>query len=949
MNSIVGVPKKEWLIYEAANTFCKAKRDSSSDLTDEKIEQIINEVVIMFASQISDEGKLYNFLNEQISRERHMPNARIMKSDEIRNSDWWTKYCDSNECPHWDRYYKHLVYDQEWDRDSIEKSIDLPTDEIMNALVEPLEGVSAERRGMVVGYVQSGKTANYVGLVNKAIDAGYKIIIVLAGMHNNLRSQTQSRVDEEVLGYETSNEGIKKQKEMAESRLIGVGKYNPEIFVQTLTSRDDKGDFNKAKKGITLSPNDPTVIVTKKTKSILENIYENYYCCPYVQILDDGTRKISKKYPLLLIDDEADQASINNNVAKGTKEAEEIEPTSINKLIRQILNLFELKSYVGYTATPYANIFINNDEINPMYGFDLFPKDFIVSLPKPKEYVGANEFFGAEKVKAMPLFRKVIAKDFINTKEGYVGEVPVDLQQAIMSFLISIAIRNLRGYVGKPNSMLIHGARITDLQSQIKSRVETYYHDLRNQIVNYDKEIFIELERIYNEDFVKTTTTMLEEETYSNYMKGISMPEQDKVMNEIFRLCKENKISLYIINGKSKDILKYKDMEKENKEYNVIAIGGDKLSRGLTLEGLSISYFIRESKTYDTLMQMGRWFGFRKGYIDLCRIYTTSSLKKAFHKIAFATDDLRSQIEYMCDIEEQPSTFGLKVAKDPLLKISNKIHNPVVQYLDFSNTLIQTRDYDKKADVYNNNFNAVDRLLRKAGTYTTLKDYNKKLGKEKSKSESFIWERVPGRYIQEFLSEYKTSHKAQKIKSYNIANYIEGQLKVGGLVEWTICLMNVKSEKGNTIEGLADLPEIGGGLVRDGDKENCREMFDDVISLKSLKSNNHEFIDCPQSLIDEIEAEKEKKEKEGIKLTEAYVRKRCREELGGRKRGLLVLYPIDYRNKDKLTNVFEIPNVEHKTPFGFMIVFPDNENQGEAISYVLNPVAAGGTLSEIFD
>lgn len=950
MNSIIGVPHEEYLIYQAANAVCKAKREACKEnLTDKKIEEIINEVIIIFAGQVSDINILCNFLNEQISRERQMPNARIMKSNEIKNSDWWTKYCDSNDCQHWERYYKHLLYDQGWDQDSIEKSVDLPTDEIMNALVDPSKEAISERRGMVVGYVQSGKTANYVGLINKAIDAGYKIIVVLAGMHNNLRSQTQSRVDEEVLGYETSTEGIKRQKEMAESRLIGVGKYNPEIFVQTLTSRDDKGDFNKARKGIVLSPTVPTVIVTKKTKSILENIYDNYYNSPYAQTLDDGTKKFPSKYPLLLIDDEADQASINNNFPKGSKEAEETEPSSINRLIRQILNLFEMKSYVGYTATPYANIFINNAEINPMYELDLFPKDFIVSLPKPKEYVGANEFFGSEKVKPMPLFREVVAGDFIDVKEGYVGEVPKDLQQAIMSFLIAIAIRNLRGNLGKPNSMLIHGARITDLQVQIKSRIENCYQDLKNQIINYDIETWNELKKLIDEDFIKTTTDMLQEESYSNYMKGVSILHKDDVMNEILRICKENKVSLYIINGKSKDILKYKDMEKEGKEYNVIAIGGDKLSRGLTLEGLSVSYFIRESKTYDTLMQMGRWFGFRKGYIDLCRVYTTVSLKKAFHKIAFATDDLRGQIEYMCDIEEQPATFGLKVAKDPFLKISNKIHNPVLQYLDFSNTLVQTRDYDKKADIYNNNFKAVDHLLRIAGDYIQLKDFNKKLGKDKSKSESFIWENVPGRYIQEFLSQYKTSHKAQKIKSYNLARYIEEQLKVGGLIEWTICLMNVTSDNGNTITGLANLPEIGGGLVRDRAEENCREMFDGVISLKSLKSNNHELIDCPQSIIDKVQNEKEKKEKAGIKLTEAYVRKRCREEMGGRTKGLLVLYPIDYRNKDKLTNVFEIPNEEHKTPFGFMIVFPDNENQGQAISYVLNPVAVGGTLSEIFD
>lgn len=950
MNSIIGVPKEEWRIYEYADTLCKGKRESCGEgLTDEKLTEIINEVANLFESQVSDKDKLLNYLNEQISRERKMPNAKVMKNVEVRNSDWWTKFSENNNCDHWGRYYRYLQYDQGWDRESIEKSIDMPTDEIMNSIVDPTKELVYERRGMVVGYVQSGKTANYIGLINKAIDAGYKIIIVLAGMHNNLRAQTQSRVDEEILGYETSNEALEKQEEMASNSAIGVGKYHLNTFVQTLTTRDEQGDFNKPKMGTKLALDLPIVIVTKKLKSVLENLYKYYSSHSCIEVTKDGIKKMPAKYPLLIIDDEADQASINNNVGKG-KEAEDTEPTSINKLIRQILDLFYCKSYVGYTATPYANIFIDNKEINPNYGFDLFPKDFIVSLPKPEKYVGANEFFGSEDVKAMPLFRKVKLNDFINVKEGYVGNVPDDLKEAIMSFLIAIAIRNCRGYKGKPNSMLIHGARINDLQLQIRTKISDFYEELRNEIIYKDPETYLKLEAIYNEDFVVTTQQMLDEDSYSVYMEDINVPVKADVFNEIYRLCKENKVSIYIINGKSKDILKYKDMEKAGEEYNVIAIGGDKLSRGLTLEGLSISYFIRESKTYDTLMQMGRWFGFRKGYIDLCRVYTTESLKRAFHKIAFATDDLRSQIDYMCDIEEQPETFGLKVASDPMLKISNKIHNPVEQKLDFSDALIQTRNFDKDAETYNNNFKAVDKLLRVCGEYSYLNEYNKKLGKKNSTSNSLVWENVNGRYIKEFLSDYKTSSKAQKIKSYNMAKYVEEQLKVGGLINWTVCLINVKSEKGYTIDDLAGLPPIGGGIKRGNNEENnCYEVEKNIISLKSLKSKDQEFLDCHQKIINEVKEEAKLKKENGEILGESYLRKECRKRNEGRKRALLVLYPIDYRNEDCATNIFNIPGIEHKTPFGFMIVFPDREGQGEAISYTLNPVAAGGYLSELFE
>ena len=948
MNSIVGVPEKDWYMYDAANTVCKGKREEfKDDITNEQINEIINLTVSMFENSVSDKEMLANYLKEQISIERQMPDARIMKSNEVKDLHWWSDYAKDNQLKYWSRYRRYLKDDNGWDGASIEKSIDLPTDEIMNSIIAPTKGVVDERRGMVVGYVQSGKTANYIGLINKAIDAGYKIIIVLAGMHNNLRSQTQSRIDEEVLGYETSIAALEKQKEMAEKNVIGVGKYNCGGFIQTLTSRDEQGDYKKTRSGIQISPELPIVIVTKKVKSILENVYDNYYHNHAIAVLEDGTRKMPAKYPLLIIDDEADQASINNNIPKSSKEAEETEPTSINRLIREILNLFDSKSYVGYTATPYANIFINNEEINPAYGYDLFPKDFIVSLPKPRDYVGANEFFGSENVKAMPLFREVKDSNFIDVKEGYVGDVPEDLKEAIISFIISVSVRNCRGYLKKPNSMLIHGARINDLQTQIRYKVEDYYSNLRSEIINNDREIWNIIDSIYD-DYIKTTEEMLEEKSYSNYMQGIEVIDKNLVFEEIKRLCNEDKIEIKTINGKSKEGLEYKEMAKAGKEYNVIAIGGDKLSRGLTLEGLLISYFIRESKTYDTLMQMGRWFGFRKGYIDLCRVYSTEFLKKAFHKIAFATDDLRNQIEYMCDIEEQPETFGLKVASDPLLKISNKIHKPVELYLDFSNTLIQSRSFDKSVDVYNENSNAVDKLLRAAGKYKSISDYNN----GESKGNSLVWENVPGRLVQEFFAEYKTSKKAQKIRGGNIAKYIKEQLKVGGLTEWTVCLRNVKSKKDYTIDDLAGLPPIGGGIVRD-DKENCDEVEKNVISLKSVKSKDHEFLDCSKQTRENVEAEAKKLKDEGKKLYPSfagYVRSECRKKIGGRKKGLLVLYPIDYRNEDYETKIFNIKGQNHKTPIGFMAVFPDRENKGKAISYQLNPVAATEEkLNELFE
>ena len=239
------------------------------------------------------------------------------------------------------------------------KSIGNPTDMLLNAIADPNRGDAQEKRAMVVGYVQSGKTANYIGLINKALDAGYKYIIVLAGIHNNLRSQTQSRIDEEVLGYETSSEARQKQRERAEKNRIGVGKLYNAGFVQTLTFRDESGDFSKKNSSWDTHPDVPTIIVTKKIKSTLTNLIENIESKQVIKKNDNGHLVMPAKYPLLLIDDEADQASVNTGYDYDDEGniIDEYEVKTINRLIRKLLNHFECKSYVGYTATPYANIF----------------------------------------------------------------------------------------------------------------------------------------------------------------------------------------------------------------------------------------------------------------------------------------------------------------------------------------------------------------------------------------------------------------------------------------------------------------------------------------------------------------------------------------------------------------------------------------------------------------
>lgn len=927
------------IAYEMYEAFLK---EINADSLNERISLAMEKAIKSMNDLIEDTDALKNYLMARISREKEEETVSVMLGEDAENSTWWDDYREENVANlcFWNRYRKYLFERKHWNKSAITKSIGNPTDMLLNAIADPNRGVAQEKRAMVVGYVQSGKTANYIGLINKALDAGYKYIIVLAGIHNNLRSQTQSRIDEEVLGYETSSKARQKQRERAEKNRIGVGTLYNAGFVQTLTFRDESGDFSKKNSSWDTSPDIPTIIVTKKIKSTLTNLIENIESKQVIKQDDNGHFIMPAKYPLLLIDDEADQASVNTgyDYDEDGKIIDEYDVKTINKLIRRLFNHFECKSYVGYTATPYANIFIPNDlaVANEDLGNDLFPADCIISLPKPYRYIGANEFFGYgtddEEPKPMPLVKKIKEENFIDTKKRTVGKLPDSLKIAMKCFLISIAIRNCRGELYKPNTMLIHVARIKDMHKQLERQVKDYFFDeLQSMIIDDDSETKTEIYDLIRKEYLPISEKMRKD--FSKYMEDAYDVDIDEIYEEIVRLMNENKIRVNVINGDSKDILCYKDHEGE--EYNVIAIGGDKFSRGLTLEGLSISYFIRESTYYDTLMQMGRWFGFRPKYADLCRVFITDSIYHWFARIAFATDNLRNQITYMCEEKAKPRDFGLRVATHPELKISNpkKVKSGTIQQLDFSSTLTVTRDIDVDIERYNSNYKAVNRLFSYADKILTAREHFAKLGRETNTEHYFI-ENVNSNRIIEFFRNYQTSKRARKVNGNNIATYIEVQNKDGLLVDWTVCLINI----GNSVPGF----EIAGRHIKNGltrKSQNSIVPQGETCSVHMLKSKDQEYYDMS---FDEYEEIKKMEDKGNEKTVAEHIRAT---KMNPRK-GLLLIYPIDHRDNGT-TSLFKIGDGNHVPPFGLVIVFP--KGNGRAISYQVNQVGMREDLDDFFD
>ncbi|WP_052369705.1 Z1 domain-containing protein [Planktothrix agardhii] len=655
----------------------------------------------------------------------------------------------------WNRYIHYLEEEKGW-APATTKGLDQLTDSILERLEYPLRSGDWDRRGMVVGQVQSGKTANYTGLICKAVDAGYKLIIVLAGIQNSLRSQTQIRLDEGFLGRDSQ---VNRAFDRGQNSLMGAGKIPTDeklLIAHSATSSAEKGDFNQRvanQNGTIPGGADPVLLVVKKNKSVLTNLLKWALNVRGI-VNEESGKRIVRRVPLLVIDDEADNASINTNPPlfdENGKVQEEYDVSAINGLIRKLLYSFEKSAYVGYTATPFANIFIypDPDKKNPEFGDDLFPRSFIINLPAPSNYIGPVQIFGLdtdpaiglEASESLPIIRPVNdQREWMpdkHKKDHVPGELPESLKEAIRAFILCCAARIVRGQENEHNSMLVHVARFTAVQSEVAKQVKDELTSLQKRLRSGDGKatgkLEEEFEQLWKDDFVPTTSSIL---------SSIADPQLTPVSWEEIRPLLHHaasKIQVKKINGTAKDVLDY--WEHKN-GLSVIAIGGDKLSRGLTLEGLSVSYYLRASKMYDTLMQMGRWFGYRPGYIDLCRLYTTDELIEWYEHITVASEELRQEFDYMADAGATPDEFGLKVRTHPqdlVITGANKMKTGTVMRLSYTRTLSETTILHKDENINLKNLEVTEELLRSLGSYTRQEKHN------------YIWEQVPPEKVIDFL------------------------------------------------------------------------------------------------------------------------------------------------------------------------------------------------------
>ena len=727
--------------------------------------------------------------------------ATTLRGHDDTHHSWY--YTQENDGFYWKRYKTYLKNVKRWGIEVVNR-LDQTTNEVMDDLGDPKDyDRQFQRRGLLLGDVQSGKTATYTAICNKAADAGYRVVIVLAGMMENLRVQTQERLDSEFVGIESKYTLNKKADQEIRNTPVGVGKIPPldqnrriACFTSVAT------DFNKKTLqalGLSLKNlNGTALFVIKKNKSVLNNLYkwlmENN--ADYQNGLID--------LPLLLIDDEADNASVNTN-------SEEKDPTAINKAIRDILNCFRQASYMGITATPFANIFIDPDSDEAAR--DLFPKDFLTVLPTPEEYIGADRIFGhgdadeweSGSVERTPgEYSSTIIPIENEEQEFYfvfkhkkeladeLYDLPESLHEAIRYFVLVNAITDLRTDTREHRSMLVNVSRFTMVQNRTADLIEDYLNGIKADLENYSK--------LPLDQAMQITKIAALYDTWKKYcVQNMAKIEWSDFLHDWLNKTAK-RIEVRSVNQQhGASSLNY--YEYKNVGMRVIAVGGNSLSRGLTLEGLCVSYFYRNTMMYDTLLQMGRWFGYRPNYKDLFRIWMAEDAVDWYGYITDAVNELKDELKKMKRQNQTPEEFGLKVRQAPgslLITARNKMRTatPVNRPITVSGRMIETPRLKADLQTIQNNESLCRSFIKGISANPSVTyEYDEY-------TKAHIWRNVSKKQIIELIREFSTHPWNLNFQPVALSDYIaedDGPLSLwdvaipSGTAEETISICTVNN------------------------------------------------------------------------------------------------------------------------------------------------------------
>ena len=699
----------------------------------------------------------------------------LRKRDSTHQKGWYK--ISENDGFFWNRYKFFLS--EKWSPVVVER-LHNTTDEIMDDLGDPKSEGPFQRRGLLLGDVQSGKTATYTAICNKSADAGYRVIIVLAGMMENLRIQTQERLDAEFVGLDSKYTLDKKADSSMRNHPVGVGLIPPFENDKRITRFTSvQTDFSTSvikSNGLNLNDLRGTALfVVKKNKSVLTNLYKWL-------TKDEPMLNL----PMLLIDDEADNASVNTN-------SEERDPTAINAAINKILRCFKQATYLGITATPFANIFINTDIADDGAAKDLFPRHFLTLLPTPDNYIGADKIFGNgndddwEVREAGQYDDALIPIENAEQDSYYVfkhkkeladelTDLPPSMLEAIRYFVLVTAITDERYDNKEHRSMMINVSRFTNVQNTTSELVEDFIAQLKSDVENYSH---LSAEKALK---IKNIRELKQVWDKYNLQEKASIEWDELLENNLFKAVR--RIEIRAVNqktgAKSLDYYNYKNIG-----MRVIAIGGNSLSRGLTLEGLCVSYFYRNTMMYDTLLQMGRWFGYRPNYEDLFKIWIGEDAIGWYSYITDAFNELKGEIRTMSKQNLTPEDFGLKVRQDPgslIVTAANKMRTgtKISVPITLSGRMIETPRLWNDLGVINSNNKLCEKFIDaiESDPYSSY-SYDEYCN-------AHIWQNVPKQIVAEFLKDYKSHPWNLNFQSGAIAEFIEEE----DFEDWDVAIPN---------------------------------------------------------------------------------------------------------------------------------------------------------------
>ncbi|MDW3681603.1 Z1 domain-containing protein [Cupriavidus sp. CV2] len=714
-----------------------------------------------------------------------MDTVRIVGA--VPPSPCWTDRLSAESWYHWGRLEELLRTDPKWEQQQVD-SVAAESLRVLRHLQDPMQPTPFQGRGLVVGYVQSGKTANYTAVAARAVDAGYRIVIVLSGIHDSLRNQTQNRLERELTGHQASS--------------LPRAERGREWISLTTPAEDFKDQDER----ILQSPA-PFLAVVKKNVAVLQKL--DLWLESAERYLDD--------MPVLIIDDEADQASINTKgnkpldptVGEEDDNDEDLGPSRTNGLIRSILTRAKKAAYIAYTATPFANILINPEAVDRRVGVDLFPKDFVIQLPRPKGYTGTEELFGVsaqgrdvlrtvpeEDVKALRAPRRRKKAEIVIGRNC--DTLPNSLADALVSFCLAGGVRTLRGLAGKAHTMLVHVSQRTADQGRIANAI-------RDQL-----DLWREAER------QGQRLEVVFGPVWENMKAGVDVPANDEaVLHAAMAVLHE--LVVLELNSVTGEDLEY----DEKPGRHIVAVGGNRLSRGLTLEGLTVSYFLRTASMCDTLLQMARWYGFRRGYEDLIRIWTTDGIARWFSELALVEQSLRDSIIALARAGRRPDQMAvrLRAHSDLLLTARNKSGTVLFQQDSWSGehpqtVLLPLSDPTKLQA----NLALAEQFI--AEVAPSLRCHG-----------GFLARDVAPEAVSAFLRNYQIHDDIVVFRSDLLADWIMGRTAVDELTDWSIFVASPASGRSTNLGGM----EVG--LVR------RKRISSESIGI--LTDPAHEGVDLP--------------------------------------------------------------------------------------------------------